>query len=266
MRTGESIPYLVDSHAHLDFSDFDRDREEVLKRAEEVGIKLIINIGFDESSSHKSMEFAEKYPMIYSAVGIHPHDAKNASSGYLKVLEKLTGHSKVVALGEMGLDFYRDRSPRDVQRKVFRQQMQLAHEVGLPIIVHSRDSHEEVVKILEEEGVPPAGGVMHCFSGDVALAKKVLEMNMAVSIAGPVTYRGSSKLAQVAAFVPQEWLLIETDCPFLAPAPKRGKRNEPAYVSHVARQVASLRGTTPEKIGKVCLENTARLFSIDVEL
>jgi TatD DNase family protein len=263
MNKAKKYPYMVDSHAHLDFSNFDRDREEVLQRAEDQGLKLIVNVGFDLLSSKESVMLAGQHPFVYAAVGIHPHDAAKAPSNYLRELEEIAHYPKVVALGEMGLDFYRDRSPRPVQRDVFRRQLRLAKKVNLPVIIHDRDAHEEVLKILEEEGLPAPGGVMHCFSGELELARKFLKLGLYISIAGPVTYSRNNKLSEVAAAVPLERLLIETDAPFLTPGPLRGKRNEPAYVVFVAEKVAALRGISVESLGRNCLENARRLFSIE---
>ncbi len=254
---------LADSHAHLDFNQFERDRSEVIRRAEAAGVQLIINIGFDLESSRRSIELAEKYAPVYASVGIHPHDAKNAPGGYLERLEELSAHPKVVALGEMGLDYYRNRSPREIQQKVFREQLELALRLDLPVILHDRDAHDELLQILKETGIPAAGGVMHCFSGDWTLAQPAMELGLYISMAGPVTYSGNAALSEVASRAPEERLLMETDAPFLAPHPRRGKRNEPALVSLVAEKVASLRGVTPERMGMACLENTRRLFGIN---
>ncbi len=259
----KKYPYMVDSHAHLDLRNFNRDREEVIQRAADRGLKLIINIGIDLSSSKKSIMLADKYPLVYAAVGIHPHDSALAPSNYLQELEEMAHHPRVVALGEMGLDFYRDRSPRPIQRDVFRRQLRLAKKVNKPVIIHDRDAHDEVLKILEDEGLPDSGGVMHCFSGDLALAGKCLELGLYISIAGPVTYARNNRLCQVAASVPLERLLVETDAPFLTPVPLRGKRNEPANVILVAEKVAALRGISTESLGRSCLENAQRLFSIE---
>jgi TatD DNase family protein len=262
MTERKVFPYLVDSHAHLDFKQFDRDREQVLHRARDIGVKLILNIGFDLQSSRESVKLAEKYSFIYAVVGIHPHDAAKVPADYLLELEKLTRHPRVVALGEMGLDFYRDRSPRTVQRKVFREQLRLAKRVNLPVVIHDRDAHQEIMEIMEEEGLPEKGGVMHCFSGDLGLARQALKMGLYISIAGPVTYSRNERLCQVAAWVPANKLLVETDSPFLTPVPLRGKRNEPCNVAFTAEKIAELRGVPPEEIGRLCLENTKNLFSI----
>lgn len=260
----KSFPYLVDSHAHLDFKDFNKDREEVLVRAEKAGVKVIINAAYDLESSYKAVQLAEQHSFIYASAGIHPHDAGKATPDFSHRLEELSIHPKVVALGEMGLDYYRDRSPRQVQQEVFRKQLRVAIKVNLPVIIHDRDAHEDVLYILEEEGLPAAGGVMHCFSGDYDLAQRVMEMGLDISVAGPVTYSKSAKLARVVSSVPLDRLLLETDAPFLSPVPLRGKRNEPSYVAYVADRVAALRGITGEKVGRSCLENARRLFGLEL--
>ncbi|MEW5919425.1 MAG: TatD family hydrolase [Bacillota bacterium] len=251
---------LVDSHAHLDFHDFDRDRETVLQRAEAAGVELIINVGFDLDSSRKAVQLAARYSTIYAAVGIHPHDAAAVPDDYLGQLEALAAAPKVVALGEMGLDFYRDRSPRPQQKKVFREQLALARRLDMPVILHDRDAHDGLMAILQKEGLPRAGGVLHCFSGDLSLAREAMALGLYISIAGPVTYPRNSVLRAVAAAVPAENLLLETDAPFLAPGPWRGRRNEPAYVNATAEAVASLRGCTAAELGSACLANAKRLF------
>ncbi len=262
MNKGRISPSLADSHAHLDFEDFNADREAVLERAQNAGVELIINVGFDLDSSLKAVDLADKYSFIFAAVGIHPHDAGKVPKGYLQKLEEMAGHPKVVAIGEIGLDFYRNRSPWPVQREVFRQQLLLAREINLPVIIHDRDAHDEVMRILQDEGLPEAAGVVHCFSGDTALARQVLELGLYISIAGPVTYKKNIVLGQVASMVPPGRLLMETDAPFLAPHPLRGKRNEPANVAYTAEKIAALRGKTTNHIGSLCLENTRNLFCI----
>jgi len=260
--SGRKAVTMVDSHAHMDLNHYAKDRDTAIKRAEEAGVRLIVNIGIDLASSLRSIELAEKYPFIYASVGIHPHDAARAPKGYINKLEEMAKHPKVVAVGEMGLDFYRDRSPRPVQREVFKEQLRLARKINLPVIIHDRDAHEEVARILEEEGLPETGGVMHCFSGDTVLAKKMLALGLYISIAGPVTYTKNTTLGGVAAMVPPGKLLVETDAPFLTPHPLRGQRNEPGFIRHTTEKVAALRGKTAEHIGRLCLENTQNLFRI----
>lgn len=252
---------LADSHAHLDFSSFDKDRDGVVRRAMAAGVELIINVGFDLASSGKAVELAALHPSIYAAVGIHPHDAAAVPGDYLEQLELLAAAPGVVALGEMGLDFYRDRSPRPQQRKVFREQLALARCLNMPVILHDRDAHAELLKILKQDGLPPAGGVMHCFSGDLALAREAMNLGLYISIAGPVTYSPNRDLRAVAAALPAGMILLETDAPFLAPVPLRGRRNEPAYVAHTAEVVASLRNCSAAALGEACLTNTRRLFN-----
>ncbi|MGI6308186.1 MAG: TatD family hydrolase [Dethiobacteria bacterium] len=255
------LPALVDSHAHLDFKIFNRDRDAVIQRAESYGLKLVINVGFNMPSSREAVALSEKYSLIYAAVGVHPHDAANVPDDYLAEMREMAQHPKVVALGEMGLDYYRDRSPRWQQWAVFSQQLRLAREVNLPVVIHSRNAHPETMSLLKEEGLPEAGGVMHCFSGDLELAEQMMEMGLYISIAGPVTYPRNNVLKQVAASIPAERLLVETDAPFLPPGPWRGKRNEPAYTAFTVEKIAELRGTTAENLGRICLENARRLFS-----
>ena len=252
---------LVDSHAHLDFKDFNKDRDAVVRRALEAGVELIINVGFDLASSRKGVDLAASYTCIYAAVGIHPHDAAAVPHDYLAQLETLAVAPGVVALGEMGLDFYRDRSPRPRQRKVFREQLALARRLDMPVILHDRDAHAELIQILREDGLPAAGGVLHCFSGDLALAREAMALGLYISIAGPVTYPRNQDLRAVAAAIPVEKMLLETDAPFLSPVPQRGRRNEPAYVAFTAETVAALRGCTAAELGSACLANTRRLFS-----
>ena len=258
----ESLPYpLADSHAHLDFKDFSKDRDEVIQRALTAGVELIINVGFDLASSRKGVDLAASYSCISAAVGIHPHDAAAVPYDYLAQLETLAAAPGVVALGEMGLDFYRDRSPRPVQKKVFREQLALARQLDLPVILHDRDAHAELIQILREDGLPVAGGVLHCFSGDLSLAGEAMALGLYISIAGPVTYQRNNDLREVASAVPREKLLLETDAPFLTPVPRRGRRNEPANIAFTAETVAALRGCKAAELGSTCLANTKRLFS-----
>ena len=260
MKDPVSSP-LVDSHAHLDFRDFNKDRDAVVQRALAAGVEIIINVGFDLTSSRKAGELAVSYSSIYAAVGIHPHDAAAVPRDYLAQLETLAAAPGVVALGEMGLDFYRDRSPRSLQRKVFREQLALARQLNMPVILHDRDAHVELMSILRDDGLPEAGGVMHCFSGDLALARQAMALGLYISIAGPVTFPRNKDLREVAAVIPLEKLLLETDAPFLTPVPHRGRRNEPAYVALTAETVATLRGLPVAELGLACLANTKQLFS-----
>jgi TatD DNase family protein len=252
----------IDSHAHLDDRKYDPDRHEMLMRARDQGVAAIINVGYDLASSRRSVTLAEEYDFVYAAVGIHPHDAKDAGNSAFKELKTMAGSQKVVAIGEMGLDYFRNLSPRDVQQTAFRRQIALARETGLPIIVHDRDAHGDVMQILKEEKAGECGGVLHCFSGSWEMAVECMKMGFYISIAGPVTFQNAGRLKDIAARVPADRLLIETDAPYLTPEPHRGKRNESAYVLYVAEEIARLRGITPEELGNLAAENTKKLFSL----
>jgi len=253
---------LFDTHAHLDDEVYDQDRDAMIQRARQAGIKHIVNVGFNLETALGSIKLAEKYDLIYAAVGFHPHNAAEAGPGYLADLEKIASHPRVVALGEMGLDYYRDLSPRPVQQRVFREQLSLAKKLGKPVIIHDRDAHGDIMDILRREGLGPAGGVMHCYSGSWEMARDCLEMGFYISIAGPVTFPKAPRLKDVAARVPGDRLLVETDAPYLTPMPHRGKRNEPAYVFFTAEEVARLRGMKTEDLAQMCTENGRRLFRI----
>jgi len=256
---------LIDTHTHLDFPQFDGDREAVIARAREAGVTTIINVGADIESSLASVALAERYPFIYAAVGVHPHDASILDETTLAKLKELARHPKVVAIGEIGLDYYRNLSPRDVQRRVFRLQLKLALDVGKPVIIHDRDAHREVLEILKEVAQKADGrltGVMHCFSGSPEMAREVLKLGFRISVAGPVTFKNARKLPQIVRELPLDRLLIETDCPYLAPHPYRGKRNEPAYVRLVAEAIAAIKGMPVEEIARATLQNALRLFGI----
>ncbi len=257
---------LIDTHAHLTDKAYGKDLEDCLRRAGDAGVGAIINVGFSLSNARKAVALAGAYPDLYATVGIHPHDAAAAPRGYLEDLQRLTANSRVVALGEMGLDFYRNISPPPVQERVFREQLQLAKAVDLPVVIHDRDAHRRVLEILTEEGVGEKRGVMHCFSGDMTLARKCMDLGLYISIAGPVTYKKAEELQEVAASCPREYLLLETDCPYLTPHPYRGKRNEPAHVALVCRQVAALRGETPAEVARYTTDNAVRLFGLDLSL
>ncbi|QKG83069.1 TatD family hydrolase [Kroppenstedtia pulmonis] len=254
---------LFDSHTHLNDEKFDADRDEVIRRAqEEYGVTRMLNIGFNRETISTTLALAEKYDFIYAAVGWHPQDAKDCTEADLDWLESLCDHPKVVALGEMGLDYYWDHSPKGAQENVFRQQIRLAREVNMPIIIHNRDAHEDVLRILKEERAEEVGGVMHCFSGDWEMAQECLQMNFYIGLGGPVTFKNAKDPKEVAKQVPMDRLLVETDAPYLAPHPNRGKRNESGYVRLVAEAIATLRGITLEELAQVTFANTNRLFRL----
>jgi TatD DNase family protein len=252
---------LVDSHAHIDDDRFDADRDEVLIRAAEAGVGLIINIGADMGSSARSVALAEKYPMIYASVGMHPHDAKEMKEQDYRQLKEWAAQPKVAAIGEIGLDYHYDLSPRPVQKEVFLRQLDLAREMGKPFIIHERESHGDMMEIIKSAG-RGLGGVFHCFSGSVETAREYLKMGFYISVAGPVTFPKSIKTKEVAKYVPLDRLLIETDSPYLTPHPFRGRRNEPAHVRLVAEEIAALRNMSVEQLATATGENARRLFKI----
>lgn len=250
---------FIDSHAHIQLSQFNRDREAVLKRAREAAVSNILVIGFDMETSLGAVALAEAHPHIYATVGMHPHDAKDLTSDVLKTFRELAEHPKVIALGEMGLDYYRNLSPRPVQKETFEQQLNLAEEMRMPIVIHNRDAYMDILPILEaRQG--RIRGVLHCFTGDVELMQRSLAIGFYIGIGGIVTYPNAKDVQAVAREVPEDRLLIETDCPWLAPQFRRGKRNEPAYVRAVAEKIAGLRKTSIETIGKITTKNFGTLF------
>lgn len=253
---------LFDTHAHLNAEQYNDDLEEVIERAKHEGVQELVVVGFDRPTIKKAIELAEAYEFIYASVGWHPVDAIDMTDEDLQWIEELASHPKVVALGEMGLDYYWDKSPKDVQREVFRKQIRLAKKVKLPIIIHNRDATADVVEILKEEGAAEVGGIMHCFSGSVEIAKECIEMNFYISLGGPVTFKNAKKPKEVAAEIPLDRLLIETDCPYLTPHPYRGKRNEPSYVKLVAQQIAELKGISFEEVAEATTANAKKCFGM----
>lgn len=254
---------LFDTHVHLNAHQYDEDLKEVIQRAIDEGVSQMVVVGFDRETIAKAISLAEEYDFLYASVGWHPVDAVDMTEEDLLMLEKLAAHPKVVALGEMGLDYYWDKSPKEVQKEVFRKQIALAKKVKLPIIIHNRDATADIVEILKEEGAAEVGGIMHCFTGSLEVAQQCMDMNFYISFGGPVTFKNAKKPKEVAAEIPLEKLLIETDCPYLTPHPYRGKRNEPAYVKLVAEQIAELKGTTYEEIAQKTSDNARRVFGIN---
>lgn len=260
---------LVDSHAHLDQPEFDKDRDALVARAVEAGVGRIIAVGLNVASSRRSIELAEKYPVVYATVGLHPGEAGDYSPALVGELGNLATHPKVVAIGETGLDFYRQRASRQAQELVFRKQLHLASELGLPVVIHDREAHDQIIDILEEwtsgDGKSLVHkGVMHCFSGDTAMAQKITRMGFLVSIAGPVTYPNAGRLVRVVQDLPLSSMVVETDCPFLAPQSFRGKRNEPAYVRSVAERIAQIKSCDFERVAIDTTESARRLFGLDL--
>jgi len=252
---------MFESHCHLDDTRFDGDREMVMSRLREQGISLVLNVGYDLQSSLRSVELTVQYPEVYAAVGVHPHDAQSASAEVWEKLKQLARSPKVVAWGEIGLDYYRDLSPRPVQQEAFRTQLDLANELNLPVIIHNRDAHADTISILREK-TPSRGGVLHCFSGSWEIAKQALDLGLYISFAGPLTYKNAVNLHAAAAKIPLDRLLVETDSPYLTPEPFRGRRNEPANVRLVLNKLAEIREMDPTELAQVTRENGSRLFGI----
>ena len=254
---------FFDTHAHLNADQYNEDLQEVIDRAQAEGISRIVVVGFDRPTIKRAMELAEQYDFIYASVGWHPVDAIDMTTEDLLWIEELASHPKVVALGEMGLDYYRDKSPKEIQKEVFRKQIKLAKKVKLPIIIHNRDATADIVEILREEGAEEVGGIMHCFSGSSEVAQECVKMNFYISLGGPVTFKNARKPKEVAEVIPLDKLLIETDCPYLAPHPYRGKRNEPSYVKLVAEQIAEIKQLSVEEVARATTENANKLFGIN---
>lgn len=253
--------FLIDTHAHLDFDRFDEDREEVIEAAYQEDIQRIINVGADMESSVNSVELAKEYDFIYAAVGVHPHEAKDFSSeDYLK-LKELASSPKVLAIGEIGLDYYYDNSPRQKQQEVFKRQLDLAKELDLPVIIHSRDAKEDTLKILKEEA-QGLKGVLHCYAYDLTTAQEVINLGFYLAFGGVITFNNAKDLREVVKEVALERILIETDAPYLTPAPHRGKRNEPKYVQEVAKKVAEIKGVSLEEVAEITTKNAKELFNI----
>jgi TatD DNase family protein len=250
----------IDSHAHLEMEAFDPDRPQVIDRALKQGVTGIISIGTDLESSRQALALAKTYFSIRATVGFHPHEAKMFNPKILPQLATLAKDPLVVAIGEIGLDFYRNISPSKSQKETFRQMIQLAREVSLPVIIHDRDAHQDVLTIIREEKAWEVGGVFHCFSGDWEMARQCLDLNFFLSITGAVTYKKGSILEEVVRFAPLKSLLLETDAPYLSPNPYRGKRNEPAYLLQTAAHVAQIRKMTLSELSQAVIQNTRRAF------
>ncbi len=260
---------FVDSHAHIDGAEFDTDREDVIQRARDAGVSTLLNIGTGDPHAgvlERAVELAEKHADVYVAIGVHPHDARLFNDEAEQRITKLiTQSTRVIAWGEIGLDFHYDNSPRDVQVQVFRRQLQLARDLSLPVIIHTREAEAETIEILKSEwGSSGLPGIMHCFSGSQWLAQQALELGFCVSFSGIITFKKAEELRDVAKQIPLERLLIETDCPYLAPVPFRGKRNEPAFVVEVARCLAGIHEKPLAEVAQITSENFAKLFKPNI--
>lgn len=253
---------LIDTHVHLNAHQYDEDLEEVITRARENGLEKMVVIGCDRPSIERTMELIEEYDDIYGVIGWHPVDAIDCTDEDLKWIEELSAHEKIVGIGETGLDYHWDKSPKDVQKALFRRQLALAKRVGLPIIIHNRESTDDCVEILKEENAHEIGGIMHAFSADEKTADEIIAMNFYVSLGGPVTFKNAQLPKDIAVHVPLDRLLVETDAPYLTPHPFRGKRNEPAHVKLVAEKIAELRGMSYEELAGATTENAKRLYNI----
>ena len=252
---------LVDSHCHLTYDDFSEDFDEMIARAKENGVTTILNAGNNIGEIAEQIELSEKYPFIYTAVGVHPHNASEYENIKAEDFIKQSEHKKIVAIGECGLDYYYDYSPKDVQIKVFQEQIKAAQESGLPLIIHTRDADEDTMEILDKMYTQkPFTGELHCFSSGKKLAEYALSIGLYLSASGIITFNKSADLRDIFSEIPLERLLIETDSPFLAPVPMRGRRNEPAFVLHTAEKLAQLRGLSLDKIAEITSDNFFRLF------
>ncbi len=254
---------LFDTHAHLDDDRFDEDRDEVVRQCTEAGVDLILNAGSNIQTSVRSIALAEKYKFIYAAVGVHPHDASDMDEKTAEVLAELAQNKKVRAIGEIGLDYHYDLSPREVQKRRFIEQIDLARQLKLPVIVHDRESHGDVMDIFKKTRIKEVGGVLHSFSGSAEMAMECLKMGLYISISGPVTFSNAKKTLEAVKEVPLDMLLIETDSPYLTPVPHRGKRNYPGYVRLVAEKIAEIKGISFEEVAQKTMENGKRLFGIE---
>ncbi|MFP4056709.1 MAG: TatD family hydrolase [Candidatus Brocadiia bacterium] len=258
---GEPPVELIDSHAHLDDAKLAADEEGILARAREAGVCRVVNAGADLASSRASVELARRRPMVAAAVGVHPHDAASVTETVWAEVERLAGGAGVIAVGETGLDFYRDLSPREVQRRVFARHLALAEALDLPVIIHCREAYGECLDVVRAERAPPVRGVLHCFQGDRAAARGALDLGLCLGIGGVLTFPREDALRRVVAGLPLERLLVETDAPYLTPRPKRG-RNEPAYVRFVARRLADVAGLSFERVAAATRATAGQLFGL----
>ncbi|MGL4737514.1 MAG: TatD family hydrolase [Cellulosilyticaceae bacterium] len=249
-----------DSHAHYDDERFDEDREVLLEGLVSKGVVYVVNAGANMSSSRRGIELAQQYDYIYASVGVHPHDVEDMTIQDLNELRALSHKDKVVAIGEIGLDYYYDLSPRELQKNWFEKQLELAKEVKLPVIIHSRDACQETFDLLKAHGITE--GVIHCFSGSKELAKEYIKRGLYIGIGGAITFKNARKTVEVVESIPLEMILIETDAPYLTPVPHRGRRNDSSYLEHVVEKIAEIKGVTPQEVAQITAENAKKLFKI----
>ena len=252
---------LFDTHAHLNDSAFNEDRDTLISGLPEQGVGLVMHPGCNLADSLKAVALAEKYPFVYAAVGTHPDTADEVNEAVIEKYRSLCGHEKVKAIGEIGLDYYYETIPRQVQLKAFRMQMELAREIGLPVIVHERDAHEDGMQVVKE--FPDVTGVFHCYSGSAEMAKELVKMGWYIGFTGVLTFKNARKAVETAQAIPLERIVLETDCPYMAPEPFRGKRNDPGYLYRMAERLAELRGLSVEEIQAITTENGKRLYRME---
>lgn len=250
---------IFDAHAHYDDDKFNEDREELLASMPDKGVGYIVNAGVDIETSKWSIEYSEKYDFIYSAVGVHPESADNLPEDYISQLESLAKHKKAVAIGEIGLDYYWDNVPRDVQKKVFIEQLNLARDMNLPVVIHDRDAHGDTMDILRQY---KPNGLLHCFSGSVEMCKEIVKLGMSISLGGVVTFKNARQSVEVAEYIPLDRLLLETDAPYLTPVPFRGKRCDSSMIKFTAMRIAEIKGISMEELINITTENACRLYNI----
>lgn len=253
---------LIDSHAHLEMPEFKKDLEAVIQRAKGSGVEYIFTVGTEKKDWKRAVEIADSHPSIYVILGVHPHNAKEIDDQTYPTLKKLCRNGKVKAYGEIGLDFFRNLSPRDIQLKRFREQIGLAKELDLPIVIHDREAHRETLEILKSEKAEESGGIIHCFSGDYEMAKACMDMGFYISIPGSITFKNAEGFRKIVERIPLESLLVETDALFLTPEPFRGKRNEPSYVRYTAQKVAEIKKVSFEKVAEITTQNALRVYRL----
>ena len=254
---------LVDTHAHIDEEGFAQDFDEMLERAYANDVKYVVNIGANMDESRVSIELADKYESIYATVGVHPHDVEEINDKALDQLAQWCKHDKVVAVGEIGLDYFRSQTSKEMQAYAFAAQLDVARQMHMPVSIHDRDAHGDVMRMLKNEG-KGINGILHCFSGSWEMAKELIKMDYYIAIGGAVTFKNAAKLPEIAANIPLEYLLLETDCPYLAPHPHRGTRNEPANIRPIAEFIANIRGITLEELAAATTANAARIMRMPI--
>lgn len=256
------MTHLFDTHCHLEDERFQEDREQVIENLLSEGVERAVSVGSDLASSRRCIHLAEAHSFLYAAAGVHPHEAKDAGEGYLDALRALLSHPRVVALGEIGLDYYYDLSPRDVQKRVFEEQLDLAYDMNMPVILHIRNAHGDVLDILRAHRGKLTGGIIHCYSGSAESVKEYVGLGFHISFAGPVTFKNAVKLREAAAHVPPDKLLIETDSPYLSPEPRRGQRNQPAHVRFVCEKLAEVHGMQPQDMAEQTWRNAHQVYRL----